>query len=73
MERVLPTAYLSFLICVLVADLAILFLYWQRKRLGLEELFRQPQTWLTIAKSAFDTALVVLKVLYTLKVLDDSK
>ncbi len=74
MERVSPTAYLSVLICVLVADLAaIVFLHWQRKRLGLKELFRQLQTWLTIAKSAFDTALVVLMVLYTLKVLDDSK
>jgi len=74
MERVSPTAYLSVLICVLAADLAAVpFLHWQRKRLGLKELFRQLQTWLMIAKYAFDSALVVLIVLYTSKGVDDGK
>ncbi len=74
MERVSPTAYLSVLVCVLVADLAAIpFLFWQRKRLGLKELFSQLQTWLMIAKYAFDSALVILMVLYTSKGVDDGK
>jgi len=73
MERVSPTAYLSVLICVLVADLAAIpFLHWQRKRLGLKELFCQLQTWIIISKYALDSALVILMVLYTSKE-DDGK
>jgi len=74
MERVPPTAYLSVLICVLVADhAAFSLLHWQRIRLGLKELFCQPQTWITISKYALDSALVILMVLDTSKGIDDSK
>jgi hypothetical protein len=74
MERVSPTAYLSVLICVFVADLAAIpSLHWQRKRLGWEELFRQLQTWIMVAKYVFDSALVILMVLYTSKGVDDGK
>ncbi len=75
MQRVSPKAHLSVLICVLVADLAVLpLLRWQLIRLGSRsELFRQPQTWTMILKCALAFALVSLLALDTLKVIDDGK
>jgi len=75
MVQVSPKAQLSVLICVLVADLAALFLLrWQLIRLGSKsELFRQPQTWTKILKCALDSALVSLLALDASKGIDDGK
>lgn len=75
MEKISPKAYLSVLICVLVVDFAALpLLRWQLMRLGSKsELFRQPQTWIMLLKCAFDSALVSLLALDTLKRIDGGK
>jgi len=72
MPRVSPKAHLSVLICVLVADLAVLpLLHWQLIRLGSKsKLFRQPQPWTMILKCALDFALLALDIS---KVIDDGK
>ncbi len=74
MENVSPTAYLSVLIGILLADLAAIpSLHWQRKFLGWDKLRRHRQAWIVILKYAFDSALVILMVLYTSKRVDDGK
>ena len=75
MERVSPKAHISVLICVFVADLAVLpLLPWQLIRFGSKfELFSQPQVRIKGTKFLLDAALVILMVLDTSKAIDNSK
>ncbi len=74
MENVSPTAYLRVFIGILVADLAAIpSLLWQRKFLGWDKLRRHRQAWIMMLKYAFDSALVIIMVLYTSKGVDDGK